>query len=429
MTKTIKIGLLGLGTVGGGVPNILKAQKEKIKQNTGVDIEVTKGLVYDEAEKKLRQSQFDIELTTNYDDIVNDAEIDIVIELIGKIEPAKTFISRALNAGKHVVTANKDLLAQHGPELIELAYNNNVDLFYEASVAGGIPILRTMADSLSDDGITKVQGIVNGTTNYMLTKMVEEGQSYDDVLKKAQELGFAESDPTNDVDGIDAAYKMVILTQFAYGMDIDFSDVHRRGIRHVSKDDVEMGQKLGYVIKLIGESALIDGSVSAEVAPMLVPNNHPLASIKNEMNAVFVESYGIGQSMYYGPGAGSLPTATSIVADVVQIAKNIKLNTTGQKFNPYQVTTQLANDDQVKGKYYFAIETPDKKGQILKLAEIFTNNDASFDQVLQQKANGETARVIVISHTITNAQFKAIKLEIEALDGFKLINTLRVLGK
>lgn len=429
MTKQIKIGLLGLGTVGGGVPNILKAQAEKIKQNAGIDIVVAKGLVRDESEKELRKKQFDIELTTSYDEIVGDPEIDIVIELIGKIEPAKTFISRALAAGKHVVTANKDLLAQHGPELIALAVENNVDLYYEASVAGGIPILRTMANSLADDGITKVQGIVNGTTNYMLTKMVEEGQDYDAVLKKAQELGFAESDPTNDVDGIDAAYKMVILTQFAYGMDINLSDVARRGIRHVSKDDVEMGQKLGYVIKLIGESALIDGSVSAEVAPMLVPEQHPLATIKNEMNAVFIESYGVGQSMYYGPGAGSLPTATSILADVIQIAKNIANGTTGLKFNPYQTETKLAVDDQVKGKYYFAIETPDKKGQILKLAEIFTNNDASFDQVLQQKANGEKARVVAISHTISNAQFKAIKLEIEAIEGFKLINTLRVLGK
>jgi homoserine dehydrogenase len=368
-------------------------------------------------------------LTTDYDEIVNDPEIDIIIELIGKIEPAKTFITRALKAGKHVVTANKDLLAQHGPELIAIALANKVDLYYEASVAGGIPILRTLVNSLADDGVTKVQGIVNGTTNYMLTKMVEEGQSYDSVLQAAQKLGFAESDPTNDVDGIDAAYKMVILTQFAYGMDIELTDVTRRGIRHVSTADVEMGQKLGYVVKLIGESRLIDGSVAVEVSPMLVPTHHPLAAIKNEMNAVFVESTGIGESMYYGPGAGSLPTATSIVADVVQIVKNIQQGISGEKFNPYQLPTKLANDEQIKGKYYFAIATPDTKGQILKLAEIFTQNEASFDQVLQQKSNGEQARVIAISHTISSAQFKAIKTEIENTDGFKLINTLRVLGK
>ncbi|MDR1568264.1 MAG: homoserine dehydrogenase [Streptococcaceae bacterium] len=429
MTKTIKIGLLGLGTVGGGVPKILEAQAEKIKQSTGVEIVVAKGLVRDEAEKALRKTQFEIELTTNYDDIVEDEEIDIIIELIGKLEPARTFISRALKAGKHVVTANKDLLAQHGLELIELAGKNKVDLYYEASVAGGIPILRTLANSLADDGITKVQGIVNGTTNYMLTKMVEEGQSYEEALAKAQELGFAESDPTNDVDGIDAAYKMVILTQFAYGMNIQLEDVARRGIRHVSIDDVKMGQKLGYVIKLVGETSLLSDGVAAEVAPMLVPVQHPLAAIKNEMNAVFVESMGIGESMYYGPGAGSLPTATSIVADVVQIAKNIQSDTTGVPFNPYHLATKLAKDTQIKGKYYFAIKTPDRKGQILKLAEIFTKYDASFEQVLQQKANGEHARVVAISHTITNAQFKAIKAEIEQVEGFKLINTLRVLGK
>jgi homoserine dehydrogenase len=428
MQEKLKIGLLGLGTVGSGVPTILQEHQEKISQVTGMEVLVSKALVRDEDEKKRQADRFDIQLTTDIDEIINDDEIKIVVELIGKVEPAKTFITKALKNGKHIVTANKDLLAQHGSELVALAQENQCDLYYEASVAGGIPILRTIANSLAADNIQKVLGIVNGTTNYMLTQMVSEKKAYDQALQEAQELGFAESDPTNDVDGIDAAYKMVILSQFAFGMNIELNQVDTRGIRGLSLDDVEMAAHLGYEVKLIGSSENIDGSIAVEVGPMLVAKAHPIASVRNEFNAVFIESSGVGESMYYGPGAGAKPTATSVVSDIITIAKNIRLGTTGHMFNAYQHDTKLAADQAISGKYYFSIEVPDRQGQILKLTQLMTAANVSFDQLVQQKSDGTRARIVAITHTITKAQMKKVITEIKATEEFDLLNTFKVLG-
>ncbi|MBM7688266.1 homoserine dehydrogenase [Enterococcus ureilyticus] len=427
MKEKLKIGLLGLGTVGSGVPTILQEHQEKISQVTGMEIIISKALVRDEAEKRRLAEKFDIQLTTNIEDIINDDEIKIIVELIGKVEPAKTFITKALENGKHIVTANKDLLAQHGSELVALAQKNHCDLYYEASVAGGIPILRTIANSLAADNIQKVLGIVNGTTNYMLTQMVSEKKSYDQALKEAQDLGFAESDPTNDVDGIDAAYKMVILSQFAFGMNIRLDQVDTRGIRGLSLDDVEMAAQLGYEVKLIGSSENQNGSIAVEVGPMLVAKSHPIASVRNEFNAVFIESSGVGESMYYGPGAGAKPTATSVVSDLITIAKNIRLGTTGHMFNAYQHDTKLAEDETISGKYYFSIEVPDRHGQILKLTQIMTEADVSFDQLVQQKSDGTRARIVAITHMITKHQMKQVTKKIESTDEFELLNTFKVL--
>ncbi|MGC6767822.1 homoserine dehydrogenase [Enterococcus sp. LJL128] len=427
MKEKLKIGLLGLGTVGSGVPTILQEHSEKISQVTGMEIVVSKALVRDEAEKQYQSERFDIDLTTSIDEIINDEEIKIVVELIGKVEPAKTFITKALENGKHVVTANKDLLAQHGSELVALAQKNHCDLYYEASVAGGIPILRTIANSLAADDIQKVLGIVNGTTNYMLTKMVSEKKTYDAALKEAQELGFAESDPTNDVDGIDAAYKMVILSQFAFGMNISLDQIDTRGIRGISSDDVAMASHLGYEIKLIGSSEKSNGGIAAEVAPMLVAAAHPLASIRDEFNAVFIYSAGVGESMYYGPGAGAKPTATSVVSDIITIAKNMRLGTTGHMFNSYQHETKLTDAANIFGKYYFSIEVPDKPGQILLLTQLMAEANVSFDQLLQQKSDGERAKFATITHTISKAQMQQVTAGIEKIAGFKLLNTLKVL--
>ncbi|MEI5995508.1 homoserine dehydrogenase [Candidatus Enterococcus mansonii] len=428
MKEKLKVGLLGLGTVGSGVPTILQEHQEKISQVTGMEITITKALVRDEQEKRRLAEKFDIQLTTTIDDIIKDDEINIVVELIGKVEPAKTFITQALENGKHIVTANKDLLAQHGSELVALAQKNHCDLYYEASVAGGIPILRTIANSLAADNIQKVLGIVNGTTNYMLTQMVSEKKSYEQALKEAQELGFAESDPTNDVDGIDAAYKMVILSQFAFGMNITLDQVDTRGIRGLSLDDVEMAAQLGYEIKLIGSSENTKGSIAVEVGPMLVAKAHPIASVRNEFNAVFIESSGVGESMYYGPGAGAKPTATSVVSDIITIAKNIRLGTTGHMFNAYQHDTKITADSNISGKYYFSIEVPDKRGQILKLTQIMTEANVSFDQLVQQKSDGTRARIVAITHTITKEQMKQVIKKIELVDEFELLNTFKVLG-
>jgi len=387
-------------------------------------------LVKDEDEKnRLLAAGNDFNFVTNVDDILSDQDITIVVELMGRIEPAKTFITRALEAGKHVVTANKDLLAVHGAELLEIAKANKVALYYEAAVAGGIPILRTLANSLASDKITRVLGVVNGTSNFMMTKMVEEGWSYDDALAEAQRLGFAESDPTNDVDGIDAAYKMVILSQFAFGMKVAFDDVAHKGIRNITPEDVAVAQDLGYVVKLVGSIEETPSGIAAEVTPTFLPKAHPLASVNGVMNAVFVESIGIGESMYYGPGAGQKPTATSVVADIVRIVRRLNDGTIGKDFNEYSRDLVLANPEDVKANYYFSILAPDSKGQVLKLAEIFNAQDISFKQILQDGKEDDKARVVIITHKINKAQLENVSAELMKVSEFDLLNTFKVLGE
>ena len=427
---SVKIALLGFGTVASGVPFLLKENGDKIFQAAQSEIEVAKVLVKDEEEKaRLLATGNDFNFVTNIDQIIEDAEVSIVVELMGRIEPAKTFITRALQAGKHVVTANKDLLAVHGAELIAIAKEHGFALYYEAAVAGGIPILRTLVNSLAADKVTRVLGVVNGTSNFMMTKMVEEGWSYEDALAKAQELGYAESDPTNDVDGIDAAYKMVILSQFAFGMNVQFDQVGHKGIRNITPEDVAVAQSLGYVIKLVGSIEETPSGLSAEVTPTFLPKAHPLAGVNGVMNAVYVESIGIGESMYYGPGAGQKPTATSVVADIIRIVRRLNEGTIGKAFNEYSRPVQLAKPEDVKSDYYFSIQTPDMKGQLLKLAQIFNQEDVSFKQVLQAGAKDSVARVVIITHQLNQTQLHHIIEKIDAEADFTLLNTFKVLGE
>ena len=427
---SIKIALLGFGTVASGVPFLLKENNEKIVQAAHSEIEITKVLVKDIAEKeRLVAAGNHFNFVTTIDEILNDKEISIVVELMGRIEPAKNFITRALEAGKHVVTANKDLLAVHGAELLEIANKNKVALYYEAAVAGGIPILRTLVNSLASDKITRLLGVVNGTSNFMLTKMLEEGWSYEAALSEAQQLGFAESDPTNDVDGIDAAYKMTILSQFAFGMTVKFEDVAHQGIRKITPEDVTVAQQLGYVVKLVGSIEETKSGLAAEVTPTFLPKSHPLASVNGVMNAVFVESIGIGESMYYGPGAGQKPTATSVVADIIRIVRRINEGTVGKAFNEFQRERILAKPEDVKSSYYFSILTPDSKGQVLRLAEIFNTEDVSLQQILQQGTDGNTAHVVIITHAVNKTQLENVTRKLQATSDFKLLNTFKVLGE
>ena len=382
---SIKIGLLGFGTVASGIPFLLQENGQKIEEAAKDKLEIAKVLVKDDAEKeRLVAAGHAYNFVTDVDAILSDDDIQIVVELMGRIEPARTFITKALEAGKHVVSANKDLIATHGKELIALAQEKGLAFYYEAAVAGGIPILRTLANSLTSDKVTRILGVLNGTSNFMMTKMVDEGWTYDAALAEAQRLGYAESDPTNDVEGIDAAYKAVILSQFGFGMTIDFEQVDHQGISTITPDDVAVAQELGYVIKLVGDIRETATGISAEVSPTFLPKDHPLASVNDVMNAVFVESIGIGESMYYGPGAGQKPTATSVTADIVRIARRLSDNTVGKPFNEFSRETRLADASDVKSHYYFAITTPDEKGQLLRLAELFNAEDISFEQVLQQ---------------------------------------------
>lgn len=425
---TINIALLGFGTVASGIPFLLKENGEKITAQAGTDIQISKVLVRDDAEKQALLAQgHQYEFVTDITAILNDDTIDIVIELMGRIEPAKTFITQALQAKKHVVTANKDLLAVHGADLLKVATDNGMVLYYEAAVAGGIPILRTLANSYTADKITKILGVVNGTSNFMMTKMVDEGWTYDEALAEASRLGYAESDPTNDVDGIDAAYKMVILSQFAFGMTIKFEDVRHEGIRNITPEDVKLAQKLGFVIKLLGEIVERPSGIYAEVVPTFLPKNHQLATVNGVMNAVFVESIGINEAMFYGPGAGQKPTATSVVADVIELAKGIDKGEVLPAFNTFTRETVYATKEDLVDKYYFAIETEDKAGQLLHLAELFHAENVSFEQVFQENIGDDRASIAIISHKMDLNQFDSLVEKISNLEGFTLSNTIKVI--
>ena len=427
---SIKIGLLGFGTVASGIPFLLQENGQKIEEAAKDKLEIAKVLVKDDAEKeRLVAAGHAYNFVTDVDAILSDDDIQIVVELMGRIEPARTFITKALEAGKHVVSANKDLIATHGKELIALAQEKGLAFYYEAAVAGGIPILRTLANSLTSDKVTRILGVLNGTSNFMMTKMVDEGWTYDAALAEAQRLGYAESDPTNDVEGIDAAYKAVILSQFGFGMTIDFEQVDHQGISTITPDDVAVAQELGYVIKLVGDIRETATGISAEVSPTFLPKDNPLASVNDVMNAVFVESIGIGESMYYGPGAGQKPTATSVTADIVRIARRLSDDTVGKPFNEFSRETRLADASDVKSHYYFAITTPDEKGQLLRLAELFNAEDISFEQVLQQKASDNQARVVIITHSMSKTQLAHITDKLSAISDMTLLNTFKVLGE
>lgn len=422
--ETVQVGMLGLGTVGSGVLQMIQNNEDKVANVTGRQLNVKKVLVkHPEHHQKV---QGEIGLTTDIQEIIDDQEIQIVVELIGGIHPAKEYIEMALHSRKNVVTANKDLIATYGPELSKLAHDNHCDLMYEASVAGGIPILRTINNSFSADKITEVKGIVNGTTNYILTQMSQQGWSYEKALGEAQKLGFAEADPTNDVTGKDTAFKMVILSQFAFGIQLTINDFNVTGIDRLSAFDVQQAGKFGYVIKLVGISRVINDGVFVEVAPVLVPVDHPLATINNEYNAVMVTGQAVGDTLFYGRGAGGLPTANSVLSDITSVTKNLVLKTNGNFFNNYQQRYIPATTDQVAYPYFLSITMPDITGQMLKLTQIMTEINASFSQITQTEANG-IARIVIITHAMSESQLHEFKAQIASEPTINLDAAYKVL--
>ena len=427
MANKIYVGLLGLGTIGTGVARIIGGHQNKINQVVGQEV-VIKTVLDRDIEKCKTFFGDAVHCTDNFDEILNDEEISIIVELIGYVPAAKDYISKALAAGKHVVSANKDLVALHGKELVTLAKANKCDLLYEAAVAGGVPILRAITESFASDNIQKVMGIVNGTTNFMMTKMDKEGYSYDEALALAQELGFAEKNPTSDVDGLDAARKMVILARLAFGTnDVTLDDVAVTGIRNVSINDIKLANRLGYKIKLIGTAEKIDDSVNVEVGPVFVPESHPLASVNNEMNAVFVAGEALGETMFYGAGAGELPTATAVVSDVMNIAKNILMGTTGNIFNEYEVETRIAKPEQVINPVFMRLEVTDRAGQFLELAKIFATAEVSFDKIIQEPLANGKAIIVIVTHPMSKAQENEIIQAMEDNDDMKLKVHFKVL--
>jgi len=406
--KPIKVGLLGLGTVGTGVVRIVEGHHEDLTSQVGSPIVIHKIAVKDRS--KARSIRIDPSILTEDPlEVVRDPEVDVVIEVVGGVSPTKDWILEALERGKHVVTANKDLLALHGPELLAKAREKGCDIYYEASVAGGIPIIRTLIEGFASDRITKIMGIVNGTTNYILTKMSEEGAAYAEVLKEAQALGYAEADPTSDVEGLDAARKMVILATLGFRAHVALEDVDVRGISGVTQEDIQYAKRLGYEIKLLGIAERQDDLISVSVQPTMVKNSHPLASVKGVFNAVYVHGEAVGETMFYGPGAGELPTATSIVSDLVAVIKNMKLGVSGRQANLIYKEKKLKTDEQIASKYFMLLHVEDRAGVLKQIASVLADHEVSIESVMQLPTPNRTgAELIIITHEASKAAMNRV---------------------
>lgn len=398
----IKVGLIGCGTVGSGVVELLQNNEEIITQRTGKIIKLKKVLDKDLEKCQALGLTADM-LAKDINEIINDEEIDIVVELIGGIEPALTFITKAMEKGKHVVTANKDLIAVKGQQIFETAEKNQVDFYFEASVAGGIPIIYPMKQSLAANEIKEVIGILNGTTNYILTKMTQEGLDFADVLKEAQELGYAEADPTADVEGLDAARKIAILSSIAFNSRITLDDVYVEGITSITAADIKYADELGYVIKLLAIAKQEDGLIQTKVYPAFLPKDHPLAVVNDVFNAVFVQGDAVGEIMHYGRGAGKMPTASAVVGDIIDIGRNIVSGFNGRIGCTCFDQKEVFDIKEMLAQFYLRMTVKDRPGVLASIAGVFGNNNVSLATVLQKENTAdiaEMAELILITHQV-----------------------------
>ncbi len=423
---TVRVGLLGCGVVGGSLVGLLAARGEDIQARTGLRFEI--GPVAVRSLDKPRAADLDpSHFTTDPSEVVDDPDVDVVVELMGGIEPARTLVAKALANGKPVVTANKALLASVGAELFTIADAAGVDLLFEAAVAGGIPFIRPLRESLAGEHISRVMGIVNGTTNYILTKMTEDGAAYEDALAEAQALGYAEADPSADVEGHDAAAKAAIIGSIAYGSQIVIDDVYTEGITGITPTDIAQATKLGYVIKLLAivESFGVDG-VAARVHPTLVPDTHPLASVRDSFNAVFVEGAAVGDLMFYGRGAGGGPTASAVLGDLIDAAGN-RLKGTHASITTGE-PAPIVPISQLSSAYYLNLDVLDRPGALAAVAGIFGQRGVSI-QAMEQIGMGAEARVLFITHTAREADLLATLDDLREHADVDRVNTvLRVLG-
>ena len=404
MGQEIKIGLLGAGTVGSGVIKVLGMNAPEIEQRTGVPLVLKKVLVRDKS-KKRPDFPASVELTDKVEDILSDPEIEIVVELMGGLHPSREYMLRALEAGKHVVTANKDVVAQFGKDMFEAAEKHKVNFLFEASVGGGIPIIAAMKQSLTANRITEVMGIVNGTTNYMLTKMSEDGCDYGSVLKEAQEKGYAEANPSADVDGLDAARKAAILASLAFNTRVQLDNVSVEGITKITAEDISYAKGLGYVIKLlaVGKDSEEDG-VDVRVHPVFLPKSHPLASVNGVFNAIFVRGNAIGEAMFYGQGADSLPTASAVTADIVEAARSIKSGDASRNHCTCYSQKKFCPLEKTVSSYYVRLLVDDKPGVLGSIATAFGNAKVSLKSVIQTPLNvKDHAEIVAVTHPVEHA--------------------------
>ncbi|PQL21874.1 homoserine dehydrogenase [Veillonella sp. T34266-5] len=395
--KTVKIALLGFGTVSQGTFNLLQDNADLITNRSGVTIEISKIFVRNPDKYTNITLPSTAQYVTNIDDVLNDESITIVVELMGGTTFAKECVEAALKHGKSVVTANKDLLAEAGPYLFDLAYKNKVDLRFEASVLGGIPIIRTLYESLGGNRITELVGIMNGTTNFILSKMTDEGLSYGDVLKEAQDLGYAEADPTADVEGLDAARKLAILASISFNRRIFFEDVTVEGITKIDTEDISFGKEFGYNIKLIGIAKESSKGLSLNVYPAFVPLTHPLASVRGSYNAIYIKGNGIDDAMFYGRGAGSLPTGSSVVSDIMEVAQNVAFESTG-RFKPFYFDQKnIYSPGKIQSSYYMRLAVDNKTGVLAKIATKLAEQKISVLSIVQRNKDPETAVLAIVT--------------------------------
>jgi len=423
----VRVGLLGAGTVGSAVIRLLADQADDIAMRAGVRIEVARVAVRDTT--KHRDAELPPEVFV--DDprlVIDDPGIDVVVELIGGLEPARTLILGALANAKPVVTGNKELLASAGEELFDAADTAGLDLSFEAAVAGGIPLIRPLKESLAGERVHRVLGIVNGTTNYILTQMSEHGWSFEQALAEAQRLGYAEADPTADVEGHDAAAKCAILASIAFSTRVVASDVYREGISRITALDIADARRMGYVVKLLAIAELEDDAVSVRVHPAMIPQAHPLASVRDAFNAVFVEGPRIGQLMFYGRGAGGDPTATAVVGDIVSVARHVAFG--GRSIGctcVYERRIRPMGD--TRGQYYLNLHVGDRPGVLAEIAERFGHNGVSIERVWQE-GSGDEATLVFITHRAQEGAFQKTVEELRELDAVRSVaSLLRVEGE
>ena len=423
--KTIYAAILGAGTVGTGVYKLCQEMKSEFVQKTGADLVVKKVLVRNASKK--REGIEDAVLTDNWKEIIEDPEIDIVIEVMGGIEPAKTYIIEALEAGKQIVTANKDLLAEHGQEVMAAAEKAGADLEFEAAVAGAIPIIRPLKQSMAGNRISEVMGIVNGTTNYILTKMSEKGMDYAEALAQATELGYAEADPTADVEGLDAGRKVAILASAAFNSRVTFEDVYTEGITKITATDIQYAKEMGCTIKLLGVAKDTPEGIEARVHPMLIDSNHPLATVNDSYNAVFLTGDAVQDTMFYGRGAGELPTASAVVGDIFDVVRNILWNCCGRIGCTCYRECPIKRVGEIKSKYFVRMQIENRYGTLASVASVFGNNKVSIAQMLQKRVNGKYAEIVVITDEVKERHFEDA---MQILGGMSMIqeisSTIRV---
>ncbi|NLJ40802.1 MAG: homoserine dehydrogenase [Clostridiales bacterium] len=394
----INIGILGLGTVGSGVMNIFQENRERIREYTGVDIQTKKVLVRNMS--KPRDTFFENgTLTADPQEVLNDPEIDIIVELMGGIEPAFSYVLQAIENGKHIVTANKALIATHYEELFKTASQNGVEIRFEGSVGGGIPVIDTITARLAGNRIDEIVGIINGTTNYILTRMSKDGMGFEEALKLAQDKGFAEADPTSDLNGQDVSFKLAILAAISFGIGIEQKDIPYEGITKIAEDEISYAMESGYTVKLLATARKREDKLEIYVHPTLIPNHHPLAAVSNEFNALFIRGNAVGELMLYGKGAGSLPTGSAVVGDILDIVKlKRKSAKTGSRPIANKEDLRIIGEDT--GSYYIRLQVIDEPGVLGAITTVLGKNGISIASVSQQALGQKDVPVIFVTHKV-----------------------------